>query len=193
MKTTNSYIYSRFRRGLKLTTHLHLVPRSKNVWIYTSTPQYASMGWCSLKAQGQLYLFQFNFMFHLQYLRWSCTWGFPTKILYTFLICLYMTSHYILLDLMTWFIFGEEYETSSLGNLLQSSVTSPVSGTNIIVSTQKLWNKSLHRFCIIQRTILLIIELYGFHWQAHKVQGCNQKFPDWPPETRTANVTALCH
>jgi hypothetical protein len=24
--------------GVKLTTHLHLVPRSKNVWSYTSTP-----------------------------------------------------------------------------------------------------------------------------------------------------------
>jgi hypothetical protein len=26
-------------RGVKLTTHLHLVPRSKNEWSYTSTPQ----------------------------------------------------------------------------------------------------------------------------------------------------------
>jgi len=25
--------------GAKLTTHLHLVPRSKNAWSYTSTPQ----------------------------------------------------------------------------------------------------------------------------------------------------------
>jgi len=24
---------------VKLTTHLHLVPRSKNAWSYTSTPQ----------------------------------------------------------------------------------------------------------------------------------------------------------
>jgi hypothetical protein len=29
--------------GVKLTTHLHLVPRSKNEWSYTSTPQYAFM------------------------------------------------------------------------------------------------------------------------------------------------------
>jgi hypothetical protein len=40
---------------VKLTTPLHLVPRSKNEWSYTSTPQYASMAWCSVKAQGQLY------------------------------------------------------------------------------------------------------------------------------------------
>jgi len=25
------------------------------------------------------------------------------------------------------------------------------------------------------------------------VQGCIQKFPDWPPGARTANGTALCH
>jgi hypothetical protein len=32
--------------------HLHLVPRSKNEWTYTCTPQYAFMAWCSVKAQG---------------------------------------------------------------------------------------------------------------------------------------------
>jgi hypothetical protein len=30
-------------RGVKLTIHLHLVPRSKNEWSYTSTHQYAFM------------------------------------------------------------------------------------------------------------------------------------------------------
>jgi hypothetical protein len=37
----------------------HLPPSSaevKNAWSYTSTPQYAFMAWCSLKAQGHLYL-----------------------------------------------------------------------------------------------------------------------------------------
>jgi hypothetical protein len=29
-------------------------PEVKNVWSYTSTPQYAFMAWCSVKAQGQL-------------------------------------------------------------------------------------------------------------------------------------------
>jgi len=33
---------------VKLTTHLHLV-KSKNEWSYTSTPQYASLEWCSVK------------------------------------------------------------------------------------------------------------------------------------------------
>jgi hypothetical protein len=39
---------------VKLTTHLHLVPRSKNEWSYTSTPQYAFMAWCSVKARTTL-------------------------------------------------------------------------------------------------------------------------------------------
>jgi hypothetical protein len=29
----------------------------KNEWSYTSTPQYAFVAWCSVKAQGQLYLY----------------------------------------------------------------------------------------------------------------------------------------
>jgi hypothetical protein len=29
----------------------------KNAWSYNSTPQYAFMAWCSVKAQGQLYLY----------------------------------------------------------------------------------------------------------------------------------------
>jgi hypothetical protein len=29
----------------------------QNAWNYTSTPQYAFMAWCSVKAQGQLYLY----------------------------------------------------------------------------------------------------------------------------------------
>jgi hypothetical protein len=48
-------------RGAKLTTHPHLVPRSKNECSYTSTPQYAFMAWCLAKAQGQLYLYLLTF------------------------------------------------------------------------------------------------------------------------------------
>jgi hypothetical protein len=40
-------------RGAKLTTQLHLVPRSKNAWIYTTTPQYAFMAWCLVKKKAQ--------------------------------------------------------------------------------------------------------------------------------------------
>jgi len=34
---------------VKLTTQFHLVPKSKNVWSYTSIPQYALMAWCLVK------------------------------------------------------------------------------------------------------------------------------------------------
>jgi len=37
------------------------VPRSNNSWNYTSIPQYAFTGWCSVKeAQGQLYLYLYG-------------------------------------------------------------------------------------------------------------------------------------
>jgi len=36
---------------VKLTTHLHLEPSSKNEWSYTSTLQYAFVAWCSVKKQ----------------------------------------------------------------------------------------------------------------------------------------------
>jgi len=38
----------------------HSTPSStevKNAWSYTSTPQYAFMAWCSVKVQGQIYLY----------------------------------------------------------------------------------------------------------------------------------------
>jgi len=46
-------------RDVKLTTHLHLMRRSKNAWSYNSIPQHAFMAWCSVlkKAQGQLYIY----------------------------------------------------------------------------------------------------------------------------------------
>jgi hypothetical protein len=35
--------------------------------------------------------------------------------------------------------------------------------------------------------------LLGVGWLVGWLRGCIQKFVDWPPETRTANGTALCH
>jgi hypothetical protein len=46
-----------------LTTHLHLVPRSRMRGAILSLPQYAFMPWCSVKAQGQLYLYLYYFDF----------------------------------------------------------------------------------------------------------------------------------
>jgi hypothetical protein len=45
-------------RGVKLTTHLYIVSRSKNAWCYTSTPQYIFMSWCLVKHRD-------NFTFYL--------------------------------------------------------------------------------------------------------------------------------
>jgi hypothetical protein len=48
---------------VKLTTHLYLVPRSKNAWSYTSTPHYAFMAWwCLVKHRDNFafYLFTLN-------------------------------------------------------------------------------------------------------------------------------------
>jgi hypothetical protein len=47
-----------------LTTYLHLVPRSKNVWCYTFTPQYLFMAWCLVKLRDN---FNFTFTFKLIY------------------------------------------------------------------------------------------------------------------------------
>jgi hypothetical protein len=52
--------WRRSGRGVKLATHLLLVPRSKNAWSHISTPQYTFIAWCSVKAQGQLYLLYFS-------------------------------------------------------------------------------------------------------------------------------------
>jgi hypothetical protein len=51
---------SRSGRSQKELEADHSPPSStedKNAWSYTSTPQYAFMAWCSVKAQGQVYLY----------------------------------------------------------------------------------------------------------------------------------------
>jgi hypothetical protein len=55
-------------RGVILTTHLHLVPRSRMCGATPPLPQNTSMAWCLVKAQRQLYLF---FNFHLY---WFTVW-----------------------------------------------------------------------------------------------------------------------
>jgi hypothetical protein len=49
MGTRYSFPGGKAARGVKLTTPLHVVLRSKNEWSYTSSPQYAFMAWCSVK------------------------------------------------------------------------------------------------------------------------------------------------
>jgi hypothetical protein len=44
-------------RGVKQTTHLHLVPRSRMSGATPPLPQYAFIAWCSVKAQRRLHLY----------------------------------------------------------------------------------------------------------------------------------------
>jgi hypothetical protein len=51
----NQWVPGALSLGVKrpgLTTHLHLVPRSKNAWSYTSNPPIFVMAWCSVKSTG---------------------------------------------------------------------------------------------------------------------------------------------
>jgi hypothetical protein len=46
---------------VKLTTHIHLAPRSKNAWAIHLLPQYSFMAWCSVKKiTGTTLLLYFN-------------------------------------------------------------------------------------------------------------------------------------
>jgi hypothetical protein len=49
-------------RGVKLTIHLHLGPRSKKSWSYTSTPppRFPGVVLSFKKAQGQFYLYRYQ-------------------------------------------------------------------------------------------------------------------------------------
>jgi hypothetical protein len=47
--------------GVRLTTHLHLVPRSRMRGAIPPLSQYAFMAWCLVKVQKQLYLYLYVF------------------------------------------------------------------------------------------------------------------------------------
>jgi hypothetical protein len=51
-------------RGMKLTTHLHLVPKSRMRGAILSFPQYAFMTWCSVKKKHRD---NFTFAFTFKY------------------------------------------------------------------------------------------------------------------------------
>jgi len=56
---------------VKPTTVLHLVPRSKNAWSYTSTPQYVFMAWFLVKHRD-------NFTFTCNFMGWMMGGGFES-------------------------------------------------------------------------------------------------------------------
>ena len=78
-----------------------------------------------------------------------CPSGFSTRTLYTpfvFPIRATCPTHFTLLDLITWTIFGEQYRSlsSSLCNFLHFPITSLLLGTNIFPSTLFSNTLSLH-------------------------------------------------
>jgi hypothetical protein len=44
-------------RDVKPTTHFHPLPRTRMRGAIAPVPQYAFMAWCTVKIQGQLYLY----------------------------------------------------------------------------------------------------------------------------------------
>jgi hypothetical protein len=57
MGTRGSFPGGKATEGVKLPTHLHLVPKSKNAWSYPSTSTIRLHGVVLSWAQGQLYLY----------------------------------------------------------------------------------------------------------------------------------------
>jgi hypothetical protein len=86
----------------------------KNAWLYTSNPQYVFMAWCLVKHSEN---FTFSILMLFSHIRLGLPSGlffpgFPTAILYAFLISPIRATYsslFILLDLITLIIFGEEY------------------------------------------------------------------------------------
>ena len=77
--------------------------------------------------------------------------GFPTKTLYTPLLCIHATyPAHLFLDFMTRTILGEEYRwwSSSLCSYLHSPVTSSLLGPNILLNTL-FWNTRSLRSSLI--------------------------------------------
>jgi len=68
--------------------------------------------------------------------------GFPTKILYAPILsrlCATCSTHVILLNLITWIIFGEEYRSEATHYVVFSTpITSSLLGANILLNTLSL-------------------------------------------------------
>jgi hypothetical protein len=123
------------------------MPRSKNEWSYSSTPQYAFMAWCSITAHGQLYLYLYLYLtnstiifpFTPRSTERSLPFRFYNQNFNAFISLMRTTcpTYLILLDLITRIIFCEAYNLwiSSLGSsLLQPPAASSLLGLNIHLS-----------------------------------------------------------
>jgi hypothetical protein len=75
-------------RGVKLTTHPHLVPRLRMRGAILPLPQYAFTTWCSVKAQGQFYLFLYLYfrLIITHCIPHACMYGYTPLLLSTELL-----------------------------------------------------------------------------------------------------------
>jgi hypothetical protein len=79
--------------GIKLTTHLHLVQRSRNAWSYTTLPQYVFIAWCLVKFRHNTtftYLMCF-FSSTAMSPKWHLAKSFCNKIFIAFLLTIHAT------------------------------------------------------------------------------------------------------
>jgi hypothetical protein len=98
MGTRGSFLGGKSGRSVKLTTHLRLVPRSKNVWNYTSTPPICLLGVVlnlKKKAQGQFYLLRLPYFRSLPVL--FIVTVLEGHFIYFILICLVSEANCFLL------------------------------------------------------------------------------------------------
>jgi len=75
--------------------------------------------------------------------------------------------------------------------------------TFVRMSSEQLWLEHYEtEFKIYVPTVgwkFIVIEdvtnlaIFNLLTRCNYIQGCIQRFPDWPPGARTANGTALCH
>jgi len=76
--------------------------------------------------------------------------GFPTEILYAFLIssmCATCPTHFILLDLITWIIYGEAYKLWSYSSLL------PLFPAANLWTNQKFMETKIQVVCCLSPTL----------------------------------------
>jgi hypothetical protein len=127
-------------------THLHLVPRSKYAWSYTSTPQYIFTTWCLLKHRD-------NFTFIVYLICTSLPWIYSSLrfISISFLMAFQTTQFWIFLNKLIhiyvacWFL--------RMLTHLHSGADQP--HDNATIHSDKHWASFKSKICILLRCYIL--------------------------------------